>query len=265
MVYGCTATKNQVFHHQLIAQLNKPYLEKTGPVGRMYCAMYYRAAWKKLQTDAYYFPLLEGLVSQYAVQQPPEDWLIDQLYHKKTSRRVAAEKIRRLYQVLSLSCPPIARQIPMFERGWKHPQPKAYIKRHIPRFAASPIAVSQSTGQVELVDKQTAKAFSYVVVGAGVSGSMVAHQLHQQGHRVLLLEAGHFSIPGVFDTRQMSDLRMQRGTSRCVHIHREQPKRILVLVQSAAHIARAKHFCGSTSSQTPSGRAEIVESGEKEW
>ena len=108
---------------------------------------------------------------------------------------------------IQLSCPAILQSIQYTDKEWKNEDVEGFVESHVPTFAPSPINVKDTV----LLDEKTGEPFDYVIVGSGVSGSMVAHQLWEKGHRVLLLEMGHFPIPGAVDPRQMSNLRMEFG------------------------------------------------------
>lgn len=136
-----------------------------------------------------------------------EDWLQQSLFSTNDAVRTAAHNTLRMETALQLSCPAILQSIQYTDKEWKNEDVDRFVETHVPTFAPSPIELKDTV----LRDEKTGKPFDYVIVGSGVSGSMVAHQLWEQGHRVLLLEMGHFPIPGAVDPRQMSNLRMELG------------------------------------------------------
>ena len=198
----------------LSKDLAQPYQKNLNPFDSLYCDIYRAEADKQFRKNPYKAPIAEELERTYTADQSAEDFVLQNIYGSQAKQRVLSYQVRQISQYIGLSCPPIAKQIPMFERDWKNPQAETFLANNLPSFADTPIKIVQKDGVWTVLDKRSNAPFDIVIVGSGISGAMMAHQLQQKGKSVLVLEGGHFSVPGVFDTRQMSDLRMQYGSFR---------------------------------------------------
>jgi choline dehydrogenase-like flavoprotein len=81
--------------------------------------------------------------------------------------------------------------------------PPEYLTSHLPHLA--PTRLAYDVAKKELVEKD-GHAIDVLIVGSGPAGSVLAHELRQNGKRVLLLERGSFIIPGSMESRLIDDL-----------------------------------------------------------
>jgi choline dehydrogenase-like flavoprotein len=81
--------------------------------------------------------------------------------------------------------------------------PPEYLKARMPHLA--PTRLAYNPGRKELGEKD-GHQIDILIVGSGPAGSVLAHELRQNGKRVLLLERGSFVIPGSMETRLIDDL-----------------------------------------------------------
>jgi hypothetical protein len=81
--------------------------------------------------------------------------------------------------------------------------PPEYLKAHMPHLP--PTRLAYNAGKKELGEKD-GHQIDVLIVGSGPAGSVLAHELRQNGKRVLLLERGSFVIPGSMETRLIDEL-----------------------------------------------------------
>lgn len=200
---GCSPTHR--VHQSVTADMYAQFSLRTYET--IQCSLYSEFVYQAVKKTSHIEPL-EHFVKNADKKRDVMTQLYEYQNHSDPILRQMARDVRKLETVVAMSCPSILKRIPYENIAWKHPNISEFLKEHVPQFAPSPITLNS---QQELIDEKTQKSFDYVIVGSGISGSMIAHQLWNAGKRVLLLDAGHFSIPGAFDTRQMSDLRIENG------------------------------------------------------
>ncbi len=88
--------------------------------------------------------------------------------------------------------------------------PPDYLKTHMPKLAPSRLVYDSI--RHELAEKD-GHVVDVLIVGSGPAGSVLAHELRQNGQRVLLVERGSFVIPGSMETRLVDDLIDTRTTT----------------------------------------------------
>jgi len=90
--------------------------------------------------------------------------------------------------------------------------PSAYINEHLPKLPATRLQYDRAKKEVALKNAE----IDYLVVGSGLAGAVLAHELRRGGKRVVLVERGSFTVPGALETRLIGELKESNGTRTSV-------------------------------------------------